>query len=436
MKNKRNTILLLVGLSILGLLLLFILQYRSKPPVNWEESYAEDSRQPYGSFLLYRLLEEQAAELHIIDSSLVDSLPLAPPLSSTYFFIGESIYLDSLAQQHLLRFVEQGHTAFIISKTLPGELMTYGIDTGICFSHYWDGFAYTWQEEVRMGLLRPASTSRLTDSTFDFHSRFGYAHYNWHYFDSSYFCDAPSSLTPCGVMETSDLSEPSTLGINFARASYGKGQLYFHTNPLAFSNFHLQRPHGLQYAEQVMAHLPKGPLYWDRHSRTSEAIGLARNRRAGFGGQTLPRQSPFQYILSQPALAAAWYIVLALGLFYLLFRAKRRQRIIPVLPGNRNTSLEFIRSIGTLYFLQRNHRKLALQKMQLLLSFIRHRYQLDTGQLDEAFAKKLAQVSEAPPQLIRQIITQHENIQLSTDTSEETLISFHQQMERFYAHCK
>ena len=256
MKTRRNIILLLIGLSILGLLLLFILQHRANPPVEWEENYAEDSRQPYGTYLLYRLLEEQAPELHPLDSNLAESLPLDAPLPSTYFFIGESIYLDSLAQQHLLRFVEQGHTALLISKTLPGELMTYGIDSSICESPYWDGFAFTWRDEARLRLLHPASTPHLVDSTFDYYSRFGYTNYSWHFFDSSYFCESPSSLTACGLLETGEADSTYTIGINFARASYGKGQLYFHANPLAFSNFHLQRPHGLQYTGQALGHLP------------------------------------------------------------------------------------------------------------------------------------------------------------------------------------
>ena len=134
-----------------------------------------------------------------------------------------------------------------------------------------------------------------------------------------------------------------------------------------------------EYVERVLSHIDKGPILWDITLESSESPG--RNR--GFSN------SPLKYILSQPPLAWGWYILLGMAVLYLIFRAKRRQRVIPVLEKNENTSLEFINTIGRLYFIQNNHRQLALEKMKLFLGFIREHYHLPTREINDAFKKQL-----------------------------------------------
>ena len=49
-----------------------------------------------------------------------------------------------------------------------------------------------------------------------------------------------------------------------------------------------------------------------------------------------------------------------------------------------------------LYFLQNDHRKIALHKMRLFLGFIRERYYLATQELDASFKQQLSLKSEIP----------------------------------------
>ena len=64
---------------------------------------------------------------------------------------------------------------------------------------------------------------------------------------------------------------------------------------------------------------------------------------------------------------------------------KRKQRIIPVLERNENTSFKFISTIGRLYFLQNDHKKLCQQKMKLFYAYIRDRYNINTTKVDEGY---------------------------------------------------
>ena len=125
-----------------------------------------------------------------------------------------------------------------------------------------------------------------------------------------------------------------------------------------------------------------------------------------------------------------------MALLYMIFGARRRQRIIPVLEPNTNTSLEFISTIGRLYFIQNNHRKLALQKVKLFQAFIRQRYHIQSARADDDFFNKLALRSEVNIDLIRKIYLLSGNINNSSIVSENTLIELHQLMDRFYKNCK
>jgi hypothetical protein len=123
-------------------------------------------------------------------------------------------------------------------------------------------------------------------------------------------------------------------------------------------------------------------------------------------------------------------------LLYFLFRIKRRQRIIPVLPANKNNSLAFIRTIGRLYFLQNSHRQLALQTMKLFLQFVRDRYKLQTRDLHEDFITQLNLRSEVSLEKIKYILEMHSIIEYAPEIQEKALVDFHQQIEYFYKTCK
>ncbi|MBK8554663.1 MAG: hypothetical protein IPL65_02300 [Lewinellaceae bacterium] len=221
--------------------------------------------------------------------------------------------------------------------------------------------------------------------------------------------------------------------INFAWFPYGSGQFLLHTTPVAFSNFNLLRPDGRLYAEKVLSYLPKGDVYWDSYSRVPENVSRQRNRSS----VSLPDEHPLTYILQQPALAWAWYLLFALGALFLLFRAKRRQRIIPVLPKNENSSYEFISTIANLHFRQKDYRNMCMQQMKLFLAQLRDRYGMLTPleadgspRINAEFLERLARFSGVPEKEIQPIFTHYNNC-LRYEPTEDMLVELHLDIERF-----
>ncbi len=419
MSKKQIPIIILVSVLILvGMYLLF----GGGDRYNWWEHYQPDSKDPYGTYLMENLLEDYfpGEKFEAIEDTLNGVLK-----EGNYVFVGSFLWLDSTQMDALLRFVKAGNQAFIASSTMPVALLD-SIAGPECldFSVYEDSVYYAEEDfftEDTMVSLNFEHPNLMMDSNFTL--KFIYRHeaapYEWEYLADDFFCEDQSNFAYLGFMDTTY--------VNFARASYGKGAFYLHTTPLAFTNFNLVKEQGLDYAERALSHLRPGTIYWDQ--RQGRMPSMSRNRRLATGG-------PLKYILSQPPLAWAWYILLGMAVFYLAFRAKRRQRVIPVLEQNTNTSLEFIGTIGRLFFIQNNHKQLALQKMKLFLGFVRERYHLPTKELNPQFAKTLATRSEIPEEVIGKILTLHRNISSSGYVSENVLVDFHGLVEGFYKKCK
>jgi hypothetical protein len=76
-------------------------------------------------------------------------------------------------------------------------------------------------------------------------------------------------------------------------------------------------------------------------------------------------------------------------LVFMIFNAKRRQRVVPIVQPLSNTTIDFAKTIGNLYFQEGDHGNLIDKKIIYFLEKIRQDYLLDTSVLDDIFIKKL-----------------------------------------------
>ena len=427
MKDKRPFYIL--GAVAIVLLLVFVLMRDGGSRFDWAEHYEEDSKDPYGTFVIHEMLNSYFPNNKFTDikNDLATELPIDSSEISNYVFVGESMFLDSADVSQLMKFVDAGNNAFISSKTIPYDMMSE-IYYDECNGYPWDEYYSFVDSSVVFNFIHQ-DFEKEKGFKYDFLYQNKKAEYGWNYIDSVYFCEEDFSFIELGTIDDRR--------INFVKKEYGGGAFYLHTTPIAFSNIQLLDKVGVEYSNKVFSHLEEGDIYWDAYSRETEGLGRAYNNRArGGGSRSIASEESLKYILAQPSLASAWYLTLLLGLLYLFFRAKRRQRIIPVLEENKNTSFEYISTIGSLYFLKNDHKKLCAQKMKLFTSFIRDKYNISTSTFDDEFKEKLTAKSEISLTLINRILDLNRNISSSSFVSEQTLIDFHQIVDEFYKNCK
>lgn len=433
MSNRGLLILLLIAVVVLGAAFWFF-RNQDEPRYDWSDSwgkktYAYDNDQPYGTEVFHRLLNHYfpGKKLTVLKSNLATELPIDSlgDTPATYVFVGEGMYMDSAGTARLIDFVAAGNTALIASKTIPFDLMTYVYPQECDYDLGWTDYENQEDTLVSMTLEKPAVASTSFFYAFQDKRR----PYNWNYIPNYIFCDSVPDK-PLGHLDSL---------VNFAEFPIGRGRFLLHTSPIAFSNFHLLRPEARRYAEAVLSYLPEGDIYWDDVSRVPEQVA----RRHNNSNRSLPDEHPLTWMLQQEALAWSWYLLLGLAGIYIVFRARRRQRIIPVLPKNENSSYEFITTIANLHFRDRNYRGLCLQSMKLFLAQVRERYAiiapLDAGsglpRVDGEFFRRLSENSEVPEPQIRDIFTQYGNA-VQYEPTEAMMVDLYLAMEAFFKKAK
>lgn len=434
--NQRQT--LLIGGAFLALIALFYFWGASnnKSRYDWDESdwqkqaYSEQNDQPYGAKIFHGFASNyfQNQSLKDLKGALVKELPAdSTAQKGTYIFVGGGMYLDSVDTRHLMDFVEMGNTALIISKTIPFDLMNY-IYYEECEDSPWDDYQSHADTFNYLHLVSPGNT---TAPKAFFAVQNQPESYAWSYIPEYAFCN---------YLPQQALGYQNDSLINFAVFPHGKGRFLLHTTPIAFTNYHLLKPEFQQYAAAVLSHIPEGPVWWDAFSRVPESVARRRNNR---NSNELPEEHALTYILKQEPLAWAWYLLIGLSVLYLLFRTLRRQRPIPVLAKNENSSFEFINTIAHLHFRQKNYKGISMQAMKLFLSQIREKYGLSIGldarsalpKIDDSLYRKVAARSEVPEQYLKDIIEQYSAI-ARFEPTEQHMVDFYLAMEDFWKRAK
>lgn len=215
---------------------------------------------------------------------------------------------------------------------------------------------------------------------------------------------------------------------NFVKFSYdGGGSIYVHMAPAALSNFFLLHKQNKSYYDNVMSYLPKNTevVRWDDYFRYHER-GSDNSSRSSF--------SALGWILSQKPLAWAFWILLLLLLIIYLFESKRKQRIIPVIPPLRNASLDFVKTIGRLYFQRRDNNNLALKMTAHFMDYVRSKYSIRVSLSDPEFGSRLAWKTGYDSHAIKDLLDQLQTVQTEASVSDERLLALNQKLEHFYKH--
>lgn len=139
---------------------------------------------------------------------------------------------------------------------------------------------------------------------------------------------------------------------------YGKGEVIFVSSPLLFTNYGMLEGNTFVYIFRLMSYLADLPVYRTEAYVKTDAMLVAE-------------QSPFREFIKRPPLRWALYLTLLGVVLFMIFTARRRQRVIPIISKPANRSLEFIQLIGTLYYQRKDHVDLVRKKFKLFAEELR-----------------------------------------------------------------
>jgi hypothetical protein len=206
---------------------------------------------------------------------------------------------------------------------------------------------------------------------------------------------------------------------DFIRISYLKGgSVFIHLDPFLFTNFFLLHKKNRSYYDIALSNMQKeaGIVEWSDYFRY-------RKSRMSF--------SSLRFILGNRSLRWAFWLTLILFCLMFFIESKRKQRPIAVISDPRNASEDFVKTVGRLYFQQKNNQNLATKMITAFLENIRTSYNLSTSLLDEEFVKKLAIRAGQPLNDIKLMIQLILDVQVKPVLSDQELMDLHFQISQF-----
>ncbi len=373
-----------------------LFEYYRPRPIDWSSTYSNKDKIPFGTQALYELLPDVFAKQEITSVRLPIYNQLKTnklTIKSNYVFVNQSFEIDNNDRKALLAYVSKGSSVFISAYDFSDTLLhTLGMEAEVAAPKLRDTM-------MVVNMVNP----KIKNS----------GGYVFSQDDGRNYLKIKDNKNVV-VLAKNTRNEPI-----FVKVSYGKGFIYIHNLPLSLTNLYVLSPKTTSFAFGALSYLPVAPVLWDEYQKQGR-----------FGED---EQSVLRFIMTQPPLRWAYYLALFGLVLFAIFAGKRTQRIIPIVEPPKNTSLEFVQTIGMMYFQQGDHANIAQKKIQYLLSFIREKYGLKTTDLNENFCELLSKKTGIDRKKIDELVSIINQTKHNSRLQEYQLLDLNQHIEDFYA---
>jgi hypothetical protein len=369
------------------------------------ESYSYKSTKPFGTYIAKEMIEQSYPDNKTVISKdpFIEDFAESKDTNSVYFCISRNLYLTDPEAQAMLDYVYMGNTVFISAANIDTSLLTriHTIqEKNDWIFNLFQGFYFTAKTKLVEAL------SGTKDSFNYFYKPF-----------SNYF----SSIRANNASITGYNADNRP---NSFLLPWGKGKLMVHCDPRAFSNYFLLKHENNLYLENLLQLTPDDPdhIYWDDHYRT---LNTRSEEKGNF--------SAFSEIMKHPPLATALWIFIAMLLLYVLFNSKRKQRIIPVIPRNSNSSVAFTETIARLYLQQKDNKNITEKMITYFNEYIRNKYFLIATNNND-FISALSRKSGVGQEQTNALFRLMNDLENKEEISDQELLSLNHHIQQFYKH--
>jgi len=404
-----------VVVMLLGLFLIFGMkrprQFDGRITLN------RNDKIPYGTYVAFHSLQ------HLFPSSKILVNREAPHSWSDVSSFAQNQALIIVTPQflanrdemnELIEFAKRGNEVFISTKYISQPVQDY-LRCEVTGSEY--GLAR------EMDFMEDSLDVKLDFSPQLAPQNFFFPGYRF----DSYFVKYDSLIGSQYGFATNEINGQEFRLPDFMALKAGNGHIFLHLAPICFSNYFLLHHNNMEYYNKALSVIPENEnkIVWDEyylHKYYMDSGDKGRNNENDI----------LSGLMKHPAFrAAVWLIVISL-LLYLLQEIRRKQRYIMEYAKPRNDSLDFVKTIGRLYYEKADHKNLSRKMTSYFLEHVRSRYKLSTTVLDENFIRNLQMKSGQPEDMIREIVTFINGIDQSMEISSAELEAFHKRLEEFY----
>lgn len=401
---KKVLTYLVVAVALLALGILIVASSKNRPrKLDERITLRQADKIPYGTSaaktLLPSLFPDAAIYYNKAHPANWDSIDIDQD-NQAVILMADRFSADEEELSRLLAFVKEGNYVFIVAKSFSYEAIA-----AFRFSYNensLDQFLNLADDSLRIRLEKPVFA---TDQLFIYPGK--------RYESSFYSLDTLRTR----VLGRNDEGKP-----NFIQLKAGRGSLFIHVAPLAFSNYFLLHKNNSAYYQKALSVIPEhvSKVLWNEYY-------LVKPRKKDQGDPNW-----LGVLMRYPAFKWGLLTGLATVILFAVLGLRRRQRMIPAYSPPKNDSLDFVKTIGRLYYDKKDHKNLAKKMASYFLDHVRTRYKLSTQILDDAFVQQLYFKSGYALEELRQLIGFVNYLDEMPAISENQLSDFHKQLELFY----
>lgn len=388
MRGEWIYIWMLVGLISLAV----FLEVLGPKALDWTRSFERADDRPYGSEIIFAALPHLFDEVGVTDDPPYLVMNSMPDTVVNWCFVTTEFAADPAEVRRLISYVKAGNTVFVAAEQFRGALadtLNFKVHEEL-IPPFVGGEAAV--DSVRLSLVGDKQQTRYAYKAGTIRSSF-----EWH-----------EGATVLGVNEGGEAT--------LIQIPIGEGEFILSTTPLAFTNYYMLHRHNAAYVYHVLSYLPASITWWDSHYKPLRALAA----------------TPLRYILSVPALRGGYTIGMLALVLFVLFRAKRTQRSIPIITPLRNETLDFVKTVGRLYYQRSDHTDLANKRISYFLEYVRSHLGVATNVIDETLVKRISQRAEIPLEQVVSLFALIRVAQEATTVSADQLKRLSSSLESFY----
>jgi len=406
MNYKRIVISVLAGLLVMFLIIQFV--YNSKPKFDGRITLNRKSKAPYGTYVAHEMLKETfgAAKVKINKQSPINWDMVQLDSGNQALVIIDNFFDPTETDlDYLTGFAQKGNIVLISAMEMN--------ETAQKFFHLKQPNIYDPKPLGKDKVLFPDSSFGVVLDTNYFATTSAYYYPGARY--GNYFTESNPTFT-----YSLGYNVDSTL--NMVAIDAQAGSIYLHAAPAVFTNFFLLYRDNYTYYKQLLDLIPvtTKQIYWDEYFLRN------KNQPPKNNGKGL-----LSVVLEYPAFKWAFWFVLILAGVFMLTEIQRRQRWVPQNTKPANESVNFVETVGHLYFEKGNNRNMADKLTVLFLEQIRSRFGIHTNQLDAEFVKKLSLTSGVELAEVTVLIDKVKEMHLMHAIDDATLKEYYFLLDHF-----
>lgn len=352
-------------------------------PISWEVTFKTDDKNPFGSYIL----NERSADLFSGGFELsFNTLSELVDTEKNILIITEYAEIVRTDRDNLFQVLDDGGNVLIAATSFDGGLAdTLGFYVDIEYSNLDQGIFEAPEEVIVLQGLEYKYPSSLILNHFELEK------------DHDWEVIATSKDKPVAISK-----------------SVGEGRITLVSVPYMFTNFGLLVNDNFQASAELLSYLPEENVHYTMYYKSGK-------------GEV---QTPFRYFLRQDALRWTLYLGLFLVALLLIISSWRKQRAIPVILPPPNTTVQYVKTLGALFFRERNHKRAAEKLIAHFLFEVKDKYFVQVDFSDKFYELLSAKSSVEQEQVIRTFeLIQH--VKEARQIEERELVDLSRKIETF-----